>query len=120
MTFKMEPDPKTPHSTAANIVQLVNLTDGSGLTDADLPPVIDSTSTIAEKWMALRKLIIRVVERNGGKCPMQNLGQEHAINNLRKGLWGGSKLQDFVRKFPKNFQMDASTVPPSLVLLSSD
>merc|ERR550514_2257144 len=99
----MTPSEKTPESTAANIVRLKNLDVGANIPGAELPPNLDRTATIAEKWQHLRRLIIGVVGRRGGVCGVECIGQEPAITSLRKGVYGCSKLQDFVKKFPMNF-----------------
>merc|ERR1712048_951286 len=41
--------------------------------------------------------------------------------NLRKGLYGAAKLQDFLRKFPQNFLVETNDgKQPTLVLLSPE
>merc|ERR1719281_734211 len=69
----------------------------------------------------MRRLIIGAVQRRGGSCGLENIGQEAAIQEARKGLQGGAKLQDFVKKFPMNFELRPNgDKPPLIAILSED
>lgn len=121
--FKVEADPKT-EATAAYLVSLVDPNDGADIEDSEIPTVITKNMSMQQKWQHLRKLIIGAVKRRGGECEVGRIGHEASFSEAKKEM-KNMKLQDFIKKFPQNFELVANleqdkTGAPKIILLSED
>lgn len=108
----------TPSSTAAGGM-IVSLQPGAAaaLPDAEsraehvsnefleLPERIENPKNAIEKAQALRIELVHALTRRGGKCAIQELGQEPRVQEKKKVVHQAKKLLDWVKAFPGNFQL---------------
>jgi len=93
------------------------------MTEADLllPTRIQEPRNQAERMQALRVELCHVLHKRGGKCQLNELGQDQKIQAVRKGMPKSSKLIDFVKQFPGNFTITSGAgVLMDVFLASAD
>lgn len=123
----------TPSAAAAGGM-LVRLQPGAeaALPDADtradevsddallLPERIDNPRSSIEKVQALRIELLHAVHRRGGKCAIQELGQEPRLQEKKKLVHQAKKLVDWVKVFPDNFEITSDGQQNIVELVSTD
>mmetsp|Transcript_117900 Transcript_117900/g.294075 ORF Transcript_117900/g.294075 Transcript_117900/m.294075 type:complete len:518 (+) Transcript_117900:2-1555(+) len=85
-----------------------------------LPDRIENPRTMVEKVQAFRIELLHALQRRGGKCAIQELGQEPRLQEKKKLLHQAKKLVDWVKIFPSNFLLFSDGQQMVVEVLSAD
>jgi len=85
-----------------------------------LPDRIDNPKNSVDKVQALRIELLHALKRRGGKCAIQELGQEPRLQEKKKLLHQAKKLVDWVKIFPNNFLLTSDGQQMVVEVISAD
>jgi len=85
-----------------------------------LPERIENPRIMLDKVQALRIELLHALHRRGGKCAIQELGQEPRLQEKKKLVHQAKKLVDWVKVFPENFLVESDGQQMVVEILSKD